>query len=270
MTPDRAPRRSRFASLGPATLLAGLVLAIGSGRADAETLRARYSVTLLGLPLGVATLEGEIGPRYRIEAFTKLSGLASMVSNSHGGATASGVVAEGRVIPSGYATTATNSEMTRTVRMGEAGGVATAVEIAPPFEPKPDRVPLTEADKRGVVDPLSALVMPAASLGPAACNRRLPVFDGYTRFDVTLSYVGTRNVKLRGYAGPVAVCAARYTPIAGHRPNRPATKFMAANKAMEVWLAPVGASGVVAPTRISVKTQIGSVVIDAQSFEASR
>jgi hypothetical protein len=73
-------------------------------------------------------------------------------------------------------------------------------------------------------------------------------------------------VRTQGYSGPVAVCAARYTPIAGHRPDRASTKFMAANKAMEVWLAPVGASGFVAPYRISVKTQIGTVVLDAQEF----
>jgi hypothetical protein len=238
---------------------------VAAAPASAETLRARYGVSLMNLPLGVATLNGEFGPRYRLEAGTKLSGLASMVSNSRGGATAAGAVANGRVLPSAYATTATNSETTRTVRMAQSNGAATAVEIAPPFEEKPGRVALTEAHKQGVVDPLSALVMPGA-IGPEACNRRLPVFDGYTRFDVTLSFKGVQQVRTQGYSGPVAVCAARYTPIAGHRPDRASTKFMAANKAMEVWLAPVGASGFVAPYRISVKTQIGTVVLDAQEF----
>lgn len=244
----------------------GLSCLAGLAPAQAATLNARYGVSLMNLPLGVATLTGEFGPQYRLEAGTKLSGLASMVSNSRGGATATGAVTgDGRVTPSSYATTATNSEQTRTVRMAETGGAATAVEILPPFDDKPDRVPLTDAHKRGVVDPLSALVMPG-QIGPEACNRRLPVFDGYTRFDVTLSYKGTKQVKTHGYSGPVAICAARYTPIAGHRPDRPATKFMAANKAMEVWLAPVGQT-FVAPFRISVKTQIGTVVIDAQAFE---
>ena len=250
------------------SLFGAAALALAAAPAAAETLNARYGVSLMNLPLGAATLTGEFGPRYRLEAGTKLSGLASMVSNSRGGATATGAVANGRVLPSGYATTATNSETTRTVRMAEANGAATAIEINPPFEEKAGRVPLTDAHRQGVVDPLSALVMPGV-VGPQACDRRLPVFDGYTRFDVTLSFKGLKQVRTQGYAGPVAVCAARYTPIAGHRPDRSTTKFMVANKAMEVWLAPVGASGFVAPLRISVKTQIGTVVIDAQSFETN-
>jgi hypothetical protein len=264
MTFDRA--RLSLAALATA---AGLCAAFAPAQAQqAAALRARYGVTLMGLPLGVATLNGEFGPHYRLEAGAKLSGLASMVSNSHGGATASGAIVEGRVLPQGYATTATNSEMTRTVRMAQSNGAATAVEIKPPFDEKPDRVALTDAHRRGVVDPLSALVMPGP-LAPETCNRRLPVFDGYTRFDVTLGYKGTKQVKTQGYAGPVMICSARYTPVAGHRPDRPATKYMAANRNMEVWLAPVGASGVVAPLRISVKTQIGVVTIDANAFETT-
>ena len=76
-------------------------------------------------------------------------------------------------------------------------------------------------------------------VSPAACNRKVPIFDGYTRFDIDLTYVGERRVTAKGYDGPVAVCAARYVPISGHSRDRPATKFMADNKDLEVWLAPI-------------------------------
>jgi len=64
--------------------------------------------------------------------------------------------------------------------------------------------------------------MPAASpqFGPAACERVVPVFDGWTRFDIGMSYKETRQVHMKGYSGLVAVCAVRYTPISGHR-DRP-------------------------------------------------
>ena len=95
----------------------------------------------------------------------------------------------------------------------------------------------------------------------------MPVFDGYTRFDVDLSYVGQRNVKARGYAGPVAICSVRYNPIAGHRRDRPATKFMAENRDMEVWLAPVGSSGVAMPFRVSVCTMASTPpALEASEF----
>ncbi len=74
----------------------------------------------------------------------------------------------------------------------------TQSEVTPPLVDTGDRVPVTAAAKRGVVDPASALAMPArtkgALLDPENCNRTLPVFDGATRFDVVLSYGETREI----------------------------------------------------------------------------
>lgn len=253
----------------PQALIAlGLCLA---GPARAESLIAHYSVKLIGLSLGTASIATKVDPAsYQVEATARLSGVASMISNSKGAATASGVLAQGKVAPNAYATTSANSKMTRTIRIAMAAGTVKGSEISPPFDEAPGRIPISEAHKRGIIDPLSALVMPVGGagpvIGPAACDRTIPVYDGWTRFDVSLRYVGVRNVSTKGYAGPVAVCAARYQPIAGHRPDRPATKFMADNKNMEVWLAPVGESRVVMPYRISVATMIGTTVVEAIEF----
>lgn len=255
---------------------AGFIAAglLGVAPASADSLTAQYSIRLIGLSLGTATLSTSVDANsYQVEANAKLTGVASMVSNSKGAATASGVIAQGKVASNGYATTSSNSKSTRTIRIGMATGNVRAAEITPPFDELPGRVPLTEGHKRGVTDPLSALVMPVPGTGPVvgadACNRTIAVFDGWTRFDVNLRFVATRNVATRGYQGPVAVCAARYVPVAGHRPDRPGTKFMAENKNMEVWLAPVGTSRVVMPYRISVATMVGTTVIEATDFTAS-
>ena len=252
---------------------AAIALACGALPAAADTLSAQYSVKLIGLPLGTATVSTSVDANgYQVEANARLSGIASMVSNSKGAATASGAIAQGRVAPNGYATTSSNAKTTRTIRIGMTAGNVRAAEITPPFEELPGRIPLTEGHKRGVADPLSALVMPVPGAGPVvgpdACNRTIAVFDGWTRFDVTLRYVGTRAVKTKGFQGNVAVCAARYTPVAGHRPDRPGTKFMAENKNMEVWLAPVGNARVVMPYRISVGTMVGVTVIEATEFSS--
>lgn len=251
-------------------LAAGLLACCALG-AGAETLRVRYSVSLIGLPLGTAHLNGSFSPSaYSIEAGAKLTGVATLVTRSGGAATASGAIAGGRIVPAAYATTASNSETTRTVRMSMTGRAVRGVDISPPFEEKPGRVPLTDANRRDIVDPLSAAVMVVPGVepvvGPAACNRKLPVFDGYTRFDVTLSFVGLRQVAIPGYSGPVAVCAARFTPIAGHRPARETIKYMTSNRHMEAWLAPVGGQRVLVPFRISVKTRVGTTLIEAREF----
>ena len=85
-----------------------------------------------------------------------------------------------------------------------------------------------------------------------------------------MSYVGEKQVSAKGYSGPAAVCAVRYVPVAGHRQDRPATKFMAENKEIEVWLAPVEGAGVLAPIRVSVKTMIGMVALDATEFATTK
>ena len=254
-------------------LIVGAMGGAGSA-ARAETLTAAYSVRLLGLSLGTAGLVGSVEPKaYRLQASAKLSGIAAAVSRSEGAATASGVISKGRILPATYASASSNSKETRTVRMALNAGNVSAAEVAPPADPSVDRVPVTEAQKRGVIDPLSAILMPVATsgplIGPAACARSIPVYDGVTRFDVPLSYVGTRKVSAIGYDGPVVVCAARYRPVAGHRRDREATRFMAENKQMEVWLAPLEEARALAPFRISVATMIGTLVIEATRFQTS-
>ena len=249
----------------------GLLALALPGAASADGFKARYSVKLIGLSLGSATLQGSVEPdAYQIDATAKLSGVAALVSSSRGAASASGLMTQGRVAPNAYATTSANATMTRTVRMAMTAGNVKASEIAPPFDDFPGRVPVTDAHKQKILDPLSALVMTVPLgdvIGPSSCARSLPVFDGWARFNIVLSYVGLRQVRVKGYDGPVAVCAARYVAVAGHRPDRPATKFMEDNKEMEVWLAPVGKSRAAVPFRISVATMVGTTVIEATEFE---
>ena len=219
-------------------------------------------------------MSGSVEPGgYNLNLTAKLTGLASIVSGAKGAASATGTIPDNHLRPATYATTSANSDITRTTRMTMSNGNVAEAEVVPPWGPFPDRVPITEADQKNIVDPMSALVMTVPGtgdvIGPAACNRTLPIFDGATRFDVVMSFVGTRAVKVKGYEGPVAVCAVRYKPIAGHRANRAGTKFMADNKEIEAWLAPVGHSRIVAPFRISLMTMIGTVVVEATAFEVS-
>lgn len=249
--------------------LLGLVALPAAAGADA--LHVRYGVSLIGLPIGAAAVTASFDPSsYRVEATAKLSGLASVLSSSHGAATATGALAGSRVAPATYATTSANATMTRTIRMAMSAGTVTGVDIAPPFDPQIRRVPVTEADRRNVLDPLSAFVMtiPAGAdpVSPATCERRLPIFDGAVRFDIALSYVGTRHVSAKGYDGPAVVCAARYVPISGHREDSKASQFMADNRNLEVWVVPVAGTHLVFPFRISVRTMVGTTVIEAEEF----
>jgi hypothetical protein len=255
--------------------LAALLLALPAHAQVVEPgdWRAVYGVTLLGLPIGTANLTAALDrARYKIEVQARLTGLAGMVTGGKGAGQASGSFAQGRPLSAGYSAAGSNGRESRTVQMAMANSAATAIEITPPIIKKPDAIPVLDGHKRGVTDPVSALFMPVpggqGAASPAACNRTIPVFDGNARYDIALSYAGVREVQGSGYAGPVAVCNARFVPISGHRNNK-ASQFMAANRDMQVWLAPIPGTQLVAPYRISVRSEIGMVVIEASRFDGA-
>ena len=250
---------------------AAAVIALGAAPASATSFSAEYGISLAGLPIGTADLSASLGERYKMDIQARLTGLAGVLTRGSGGATALGLLTSPRPVPSSYSVTSRSASEQRTVRLGMAGGNVASVDIAPPLEEKEDRVPIRDVHKRGVLDPVSALVMPVLrgeALDPGACNRTLPIFDGGARFDIVLSYAETRKVDKPGYSGPVIACNARYVPVAGHRPGRSGVKFMEENREISVWLAPVEGTRVLMPLRISVKTMLGTSVIEAARWNA--
>lgn len=252
-------------------LFVALAYGLDAAAVRADDFRARYSVTLIGFHIGEVSAEGSVNPaKYRIDLNAKLTGIAALVSNVKLALASSGSMRKTGPAPSTYATTTANSLGNRTVRMSLNSGNVKAVEIFPPFEDKEGRIPVTEANKRNIVDPMSALVMLVPEgqplVGPAACNRSIPVYDGYVKFDVQLHYTGVRDVSVDGYSGPVSVCSARYIPISGHKRDSKSTKFMAENRDIEAWLAPLPRAHAVLPLHVALMTLAGAAVIDAVEF----
>lgn len=261
-------RMSRILSASSLIAVAVLGIALTTAPAAAEIVKARYSVSLIGLRIGEADAVGAIErAAYRIDLDARLTGIAAWLAHVKMALASSGEIRRGVVLPATYATTSANSHETRTVRMALDAGTVRAVDISPPFDDGAPRVPVTAANKRNVLDPTSALIMavPAGEplVGPAACNRTLPIYDGVVRFDVTMSYAGTRNVSVKGYTGPVSVCSVRYTPIAGHMVGSRSAKFMSENHEIEAWLAPIEPAHVVIPFHVAMRTMAGMAVIEA-------
>jgi len=156
------------------------------------------------------------------------------------------------------------------VQIELAGGRVTVAKMDPPMDERPGRVPVLEEHRRNVLDPLTAMAMTMAGQEPdtADCNRTIPVFDGGSRFDIVLSYSEKRNVDIAEYKGSVLVCKARFVPISGHRPARSMIKYMQENKDMSVWLAPLPGTQFLFPLRISVRTVLGTGVLEAEKWFA--
>jgi hypothetical protein len=141
----------------------------------------------------------------------------------------------------------------------------------PPTPFNPDRLPLTEANKHGVIDPMSGVLMlPPGNgnpLSPEACRHTVPMFDGRMRFDLHMSFRRMDTVRaVRGYQGPAVVCLVQFVPVAGYLPDRPAVKYLVAQRDIEVYLAPLMGTRILVPFKLTVPTPLGQGVIEATQF----
>ena len=135
-------------------------------------------------------------------------------------------------------------------------------------------MPVTEANRQGIVDPLTAMLFSIAAIGEGlsqeACRHTLPIFDGRQRYDLKLAFKRMDKVTAeKGYAGPVVVCSVRYEPIAGHRASTPLVKYLSEGREMEIALAPVAGTRLLAPFRVLVVSMLANLVIEANRFEAT-
>jgi uncharacterized protein DUF3108 len=264
-------RRSLHGLFGIAALAAA-----GFAPAQAQVrLEARYAVTLAGIPLGSGTWVIDIASdQYTAVASGRTSGLVRLVSDGAGTTGARGAFRGAQTASLGYVSTMTTDRHTDEVRMAISAGVVREVTADPPLIPSADRVPVTEAHRKGVTDPMSAALIAVAGSGevvtPDACKRKLAVFDGRQRADLDLVFKRMDKVKAdTGYQGPVVVCQVLYNPIAGHRPERAAIKYLIAQRDMEMWLAPIAGTRVLVPFRFSVPTPFGAGVLQANYFVAA-
>lgn len=236
-------------------------------------LEARYTATIAGIPIGRGSWAIDIGPvQYTAAASGRVIGLLKVLSNGEGTVAAHGTIDGGRLLPTAYAARVTVDDKVDEVRMTLNSGTVTEVTAEPPYPPVSDRVPVTDAHRRGVLDPMTAGLMELAAPGqdlvsPEACRRTLHIFDGRQRFDLMLSFKRMEQVKAdKGYEGPVVVCMVTYQPVSGHRPGRAAIRYLMGAKEMEMWLAPIAGTRILVPFRVSVPTLIGPAVLEATQF----
>ena len=125
-----------------------------------------------------------------------------------------------------------------------------------------------------MIDPLTAGLVPVPGTGdvlaPAACRHTLPIFDGTHRFDMALSFKRMDNIKAEsGYRGPAVVCGMSYRPLGGYSPGAFRINYLKKNRDMEMWLAPIAGTRLLAMFRISIPTALGTAVLGATQFESA-
>ncbi|MBN9431624.1 MAG: DUF3108 domain-containing protein [Bosea sp.] len=264
-----APALSPADAASPKTALKNGIAAPRSG-----SVSATYTMGLNGITIGRFKLDATVDqPNYAITIKGTTSGISRLVSDGTGLLKSSGRLSGGAILPASYyLDTTENGATSSIVDMRMRQGTIVSATALPPLPIKADRVPLLPQHKHQIVDPLSAMIAPLYPANMArACNRTIPVFDGWQRFDIRLTYKSTAEVKGENgsYSGTVYVCSARYVPVAGHRPSREAVKFMERNTNLEVWLAPAVEVGVMLPYRMQIGTEAGVLTIHASRFAAN-
>lgn len=263
-----------FSSVGrlfALSLAAATVIVSAPAEAKRSSVGGRYDISIAGLTVGEGTLSLVLqGNAYSAKVGMKPAGIGTLFSTGKGGAEASGWVVGSKVVPSKYQMASHAANRDFFVGLNQGSGHIRSADVSPQFKPNKERIEVRKKHKQNAVDPLSAALMPVSTggkaLGPAACDRKLPIFDGWTRFDIKLSYREIKTVSGKGYDGPVVVCNAKWIPVAGHRPSKDSVKYMA-KAPMEVWLAPMGDENVLIPYRMSIDTKTGRLVVEATALQ---
>ena len=257
--------------LGGVCTGACLLLAAPSAFAQGK-LDARYEATLAGIPVGKGVWTIDIADdSFSAAAAGGTSGLLKAFAGGSGTGAAQGRVVNGALVSSNYSATTTTSKKSEAIRIVLSNGNVKeyAIEPEPPVDP--DRLPVTDAHRRGVYDPMtgSMLRVPGSGdpLSPEACRTGAAVFDGRMRYDLKLDFKRMETVKAeKGYHGLVVVCAVYFSPVAGYIPDRPVIKYLAAQRNIEITFAPIAGTRILVPFRMVIPTPLGTAMLEATQF----
>lgn len=243
--------------------------------AQASNLFVKYDVSLTGLKIGDGSLSIDLkNDRYSIGGKGEMAAFGNFVSDGNATVNSSGKLSSSSLTPDRFDMKATEDGKPNTVSLTLKKGAVESQKIHPAQDRVNERIKVTDDHKRGVVDPLSAILFPAPKgLHRDSCNRTISIYDGRDRYDVVLRYKAkyqkTGGGKKR-YSGGVLACKARYKPISGHRPNRKTIQQLAANKSMEVHLAEIPGQPYLLLYRASLMTPVGPLNVQNVKYKHSR
>ncbi len=235
--------------------------------ADAFKHETKFSVRFGGVEIAQAQFNINFDDKsYAVKGAGKTSGLVDWLAPGKGEFKSAGAMIKNQLKPKIHtALVHEKKKGPETLKLAFANNAVSDIQFKTNKPRKarkaPKYIPVQAKHMAAVLDPASALVVPMngadASDGRKVCNQQFPIFDGETRYNIKLRYKSTKPVKTDGYTGHAYVCQMRYVPVAGHKKDHRNVKEMAANKNMEIWLAPMNGVSVFSPIQIVVGTKYG-------------
>lgn len=264
----RTPAAVRMLFSG-AVLVGSLIVGLADAYArtaprQPQKVEASYKVGINGFDIGTFRYASSVGPDgYRLDSQTDISALLGAF-HWKAETRASGSLSGAEPSPVGYVFDFEGTGKSGSVRIGfEKGSVSNLAVL--PAEPQPDDVvPLRPEHVKGALDPLSALLAMTQTAGSNPCGRKVAVFDGKQRFDISL--IARRQEVIDNVA--TTVCRIKYEPISGYRANAETTA-MQRNLGIEVAFRAIPDAGVMVPHLVTIPTMVGNVTLEAQRVEIS-
>jgi hypothetical protein len=217
------------------------MLGVLASGVQAEAITVRYTMAMAGLPIGSAimvlspdgastavTISGKAGGPLEIGRMSASAviGAGQVTAQSQSGsgkdASTASLVSRGNPGNSVFSYAGSNSRGPGKIAMTLAAGRATTLDVAIPDSIQAVRVPVTDAHKTGVVDPLSVLaqvIQPGGTMKPEnLCGKSYGIFTGQSRFNLTGSAL-QEQAAIKGMPeGYKALsCKVTVTPVSGHR-----------------------------------------------------
>lgn len=253
--------------------LGGLVAAWAAEPAAAQgKLEAQYEATLSGIPVGRGAWNIDIQDDvFSAAASGGTTGILKSFAGGSGTGASQGRVVNGALVATAYQASTTTSKKTEEIHISLDKGNVKEFGIIPEPPVDADRIVVTEAHRRGVFDPMTASLVRVPGTGDPlsaeACHGSAAVFDGRMRYELKLDFKRMETVKAeKGYRGPVVVCALYFVPVAGYIPDRPVIKYLAAQRNIEIALAPIAGTRILVPFWLKVPTPLGPAMLEATSF----
>jgi len=258
--------------LGGLCACAFLLLAPAGPALAQGKLEARYEATLAGIPIGKGAWTIDIAEdQFSAAATGGTSGLLKAFAGGSGTGASQGRVVNGALVATSYSASTTTSKKSEAVHMLLSNGTVKEYGIEPEPPVDLDRIPVTDAHRRGVYDPMTGSLLRVPGTGelmtPDTCRTGAAIFDGRMRYDLKLDFKRMETVKAeKGYQGPVVVCAIYFSPVAGYIPDRAVIKYLAAQRNIEIAFAPVAGTRVLVPYRMVIPTPLGTAMLQATQF----
>lgn len=230
--------------------------------AQSIALDARYVVSMSGTIVAHLDFDfADNGETFAIDLSARVAGLGQFVASGSASSTVTGRSSRTALSGEDFSLQTRTGEGRFSIDVTYTSGNVNSFVVDPPLPPRVDRIPIERSQLTGVNDMLSAFIVKAGQLDASVCNRRLKIFNGTERFDLTMRYAAMENATSArtGYQGPVVLCQVDYQPISGHFTTSDVTTYLQNSDRILIWYAPVENSGTFIPYRVLIGTAIGDL-----------